>query len=116
MTTSSRSERLEETVFHPLRHTSRAWYVWAGFLAVVVVWGIFASAVQLRRGLVATGVPNEVIWGFYITNFVFFIGISPAGTLISAILRVSQAEWRRPVTRMAEGIHGTVIRVGGLHI
>ncbi len=112
MTTTSRSERLEETVFHPLRHTSRAWYVWVGFLAVVVVWGIFAYAVQLRSGLIETGMRNEVIWGFYITNFVFFIGISHAGTLISAILRVSQAEWRRPVTRMAEVITAVALMIG----
>jgi molybdopterin-containing oxidoreductase family membrane subunit len=47
---------------------------------------------------------DRISWGLYITTFVFFIGISHAGTLISAILRVSQARWRTPVTRMAEFI------------
>jgi molybdopterin-containing oxidoreductase family membrane subunit len=56
-----------------------------------------------------------VIWGFYIVNFVFFIGISHAGTLISAILRLSKAEWRRPITRMAEVITAIVLAIGGLH-
>ncbi|MBT5875372.1 MAG: polysulfide reductase NrfD, partial [Candidatus Latescibacteria bacterium] len=55
-------------------------------------------------GLEVTGLNAPVFWGLYLANFVFFIGISHAGTLISAILRVSNAEWRRPVTRCAEVI------------
>jgi len=58
---------------------------------------------------------QPVSWGFYIINFVFFIGISHAGTLISAILRLNHAEWRRPITRMAEVITAIVLAIGGLH-
>jgi molybdopterin-containing oxidoreductase family membrane subunit len=58
---------------------------------------------------------QPVTWGFYIINFVFFIGISHAGTLISAILRLTHAEWRRPITRMAEIITAIVLLIGGLH-
>jgi Ni/Fe-hydrogenase subunit HybB-like protein len=57
-----------------------------------------------------------VSWGFYVTNFVFFIGISHAGTLISAILRLSKAEWRRPITRMAEVITCMVLFIGASQI
>ena len=42
------------------------------------------------------------MWRVFMTNFVFWIGISHAGIMISAILRLTQAEWRRPVTRAAE--------------
>ena len=45
---------------------------------------------------------RPVYWGMYIGNFVFFVSISLAGTLISALLRVIHAEWRRPITRCAE--------------
>ncbi|MBI2091216.1 MAG: polysulfide reductase NrfD [Deltaproteobacteria bacterium] len=55
---------------------------------------------------------RPVFWGFYITNFVFFIGISHAGTLISAILRLCRAEWRRPITRTAEMITVLVLFFG----
>ena len=44
-----------------------------------------------------------------------YYGISHAGTLISAILRLSKAEWRRPITRMAEVITAIVLAIGGLH-
>jgi Ni/Fe-hydrogenase subunit HybB-like protein len=52
------------------------------------------------------------MWGLYITNFVFFIGISHAGTLISAILRLCNAEWRRAITRSAEVITVLVLFIG----
>ena len=47
---------------------------------------------QFGYGLSVTGLNTTVTWGFYIINFVFFIGISHAGTLISALLRLSKAE------------------------
>ncbi|MBI2236919.1 MAG: polysulfide reductase NrfD, partial [Actinobacteria bacterium] len=83
----------------------------------VVGVGLYADTAQLRRGLKVTGMAptlNKVMWGLYITNFVFFIGISHAGTLISAMLRVSHAEWRRPITRMAEFITVVALTVGAL--
>ena len=63
---------------------------------------------QVYYGFGITGIRWPVYWGFYVTNFVFWIGISHAGTLISAILRLVNAGWRRPVTRCAEVI--TVVR------
>ena len=82
-------------------------------LVILGGWVIFGR--QLLYGLGVTGLNQPVGWGFYIVNFVFFIGISHAGTLISAILRLSKAEWRRPITRMAAGITVIVLAIGGLH-
>jgi molybdopterin-containing oxidoreductase family membrane subunit len=73
---------------------------------------MFAYVGQLRNGLGVTGLNVPIYWGLYITNFVFFIGISHAGTLISAILRLAQAEWRRPITRAAEIITVLVLFFG----
>ena len=75
---------------------------------------IFAWGYQVRNGIGVAGINRPVFWGFYITNFVFWIGISHAGTLISAILRVTGAEWRRPVTRCAEAITVFALAIGGL--
>ena len=69
---------------------------------------------QIVNDIGVAGISRPVFWGFYITNFVFWIGISHAGTLISAILRVTQAEWRRPVTRCAEAITAFALMIGGL--
>ncbi|MFQ5692424.1 MAG: NrfD/PsrC family molybdoenzyme membrane anchor subunit, partial [Nitrospinota bacterium] len=100
----------------PIERTTRAYYLTLAGLIVLVAWGAAAYGYQLVFGLGVTGLNRSVSWGFYITNFVFFIGISHAGTLISAILRLSHAEWRRPITRMAEVITVVVLGIGGLNI
>ena len=63
--------------------------------AIVIGW-------MINAGLGITGLNYKVVWGFFITNFVFWIGISHAGVMLSAILRLAKAEWRRPATRAAE--------------
>lgn len=78
---------------------------WAtAIFALIFAWGFAAFVYQLRRGLAVTAMNDYFSWGVYIINFVFFIGISMAGSLISAILRLTGAEWRKPITRMAEAI------------
>jgi molybdopterin-containing oxidoreductase family membrane subunit len=69
---------------------------------------------QIWFGFGVSGKRWPVFWGFYITNFVFWIGISHAGTLISAILRLVNAGWRRPVTRCAEVITAFALMIGAM--
>ncbi len=71
-------------------------------LAIIVAFGFFLIGIMVNKGLGVTGLSRPVFWGLFITTFVFWVGISHAGIMISAILRLSQAEWRRPVTRAAE--------------
>jgi len=102
----------DERLLRPIEHTGRAFWIGSGILLAIGVWGLFAWVIQLRRGLAVTGLNVPVYWGLYITNFVFFIGISHAGTLISAILRLAHAEWRRSITRAAEVITVLVLFFG----
>jgi len=94
------------------------WGFWALILGLLVVmgWAVFMYIRQLTLGLGVTGMNRPVYWGIYMVNFIFFIGISHAGTLISAILRVTGAEWRRPITRIAEAITAFALIVGTLQI
>ncbi|MDE2860587.1 MAG: polysulfide reductase NrfD [Chloroflexota bacterium] len=79
------------------------WYwLLVGALGLAVLVAFAAVAYMFNRGLGVTGLNRPVMWGFFITNFVFWIGISHAGVMLSAILRLVQAEWRRPATRAAE--------------
>jgi molybdopterin-containing oxidoreductase family membrane subunit len=55
-------------------------------------------------------------WTLYLVNFVFFIGISHAGTLISAILRITNAGWRTPITRAAEMVTVFALAAGPTNI
>jgi len=104
----------ERVLLMPLVRTTKVFWYWFVGLAAVATWGAYAYVYQLRNGLGATGLNVPEYWGIYIICFVFFIGISHAGTLISAILRVANAEWRRSITRSAEFITVLVIGFGAI--
>lgn len=94
---------VEQTTLRPLwERPGRGYRVLLGVLLAAVVTGLIAWILQLRRGLGVTGLSSSVPWGIYIVNFIFFVGISYAGTLLSAVLRLVNAGWRRPITRVAE--------------
>ncbi|HEY6970348.1 MAG TPA: NrfD/PsrC family molybdoenzyme membrane anchor subunit [Candidatus Angelobacter sp.] len=105
-------EAREQNLLRTLQENTWRFYAWVGFLGAVLLWGLYAYLQQLRNGLIVTGMRDQISWGLYITNFVFFIGISHAGTLISAILRVTDTRWRMPITRMAEGITVFALCIG----
>jgi Ni/Fe-hydrogenase subunit HybB-like protein len=99
-------------LFDPIRRTGKPFYFTFSILVVVILGAAGAYLYQYRSGLGVTGLARPIFWGVYITNFVFFIGISHAGTLISAILRLARAEWRRSITRSAEVITVLVLFFG----
>lgn len=104
--------RIKADLAESLAPPGRWGRLWIGSLLVVILAGAGAYVYQLVNGLKVTAMREYVSWGVYMTNFVFFIGVSHAGTLISAILRVTDAEWRRPITRMAEAITVFALLVG----
>src|SRR4030067_383481 len=100
MGTSSAKPHPDAALLRPIENPGKSFsYIVCGLLIIILYTG-FVYFRQLWYGLGVTGMAQPVTWGFYIINFVFFIGISHAGTLISAILRLSKAEWRRPSPRM----------------
>jgi Ni/Fe-hydrogenase subunit HybB-like protein len=105
-------QRVQRELLGTLEPVGLAGRLWIGGLLAVCALGLYAYVHQLIYGLEVTAMRNYVSWGLYMANFVFFIGISHAGTLISAILRVTNAEWRRPITRMAEAITVFALMVG----
>ena len=109
-------ERLEERTFAPATRTSPGYWVLVTVLVGVIGFGFYAWTTQARDGLIVTGMRDRIAWGLYISVFVFFIGISHAGTLISAILRVTKAGWRAPITRIAEFITVVALLCGATFI
>jgi len=114
-TTIERSDFQDYALIRPIEEGGAGFRVAFTLLTLVLLGGWVLFSRQILYGLGVTGLNQPVAWGFYIVNFVFFIGISHAGTLISAILRLSNAEWRRPITRMAEVITVIVLAIGGFH-
>ena len=78
--------------------------------------GFPALILQIVKGHIVTGMRDNVVWGVYIVNFIFFIGISYAGALISGILYLFQVEWRKPIIRIAEMITVISTILGPLYI
>lgn len=82
------------------------WMWWAAFSAslTMLVVGTIAVIYQMSTGIGTWGLNRTVGWAFDITNFVFWIGIGHAGTLISAILFLFRQKWRTSVNRAAEAM------------
>lgn len=107
-------ETVREDCLRPTNHWGRNTKIWIGCLVAVIIWGLYCYINQLRNGLGITAMRNYVSWGLYISTFVFFIGISHSGTLVSAILRITKQEWRRPITRSAELLTFVSLCFGGI--
>jgi Ni/Fe-hydrogenase subunit HybB-like protein len=90
--------------------------IWTASLIVLCVVGLFAYYRQIRDGLVVTSMRDYVSWGIYISNFVFFVAISLVGSLITAVLRLSNVKWSTPLTRIAEIIAASAIVFASLII
>ena len=106
------NEFKDDILYQPILKTGKGFYIVFALLSLVVLFAAVAYFGQFKYGLGVTGLNSPIFWGIYITNFVFFIGVSHAGTLISAILRISKAEWRRSITRSAEVITVLVLFFG----
>ncbi len=104
--------QINSELLRPLLRTTPRFFLVVAALGAVVLAGFAAWGYQIYHGIGVAGIRRPVFWGFYITNFVFWIGISHAGTLISAILRLANARWRRPITRCAEVITVFALMIG----
>ena len=110
------SQRDRAKLIDPLFRTGVSFWITLIILLGFVIWGGWMYIGQLRHGLVVTGLNRPVYWGVYMVNLFFFIGISQAGTIVSTTLRLTGAEWRRPITRVAEAITAFAIIVAALQI
>jgi molybdopterin-containing oxidoreductase family membrane subunit len=99
------AKRLDDDIYGPLETfpTGRWWVAIActGMLSMLFV---VAVTETIRTGIGSWGLNNPVGWGWAIVNFVFWIGIGHAGTLISAILFLFRQKWRTGIARFAEAM------------
>jgi molybdopterin-containing oxidoreductase family membrane subunit len=105
---------MKDELLQPVLSTSWRFVVLVLVLGAIVATGAGAWMYQAYYGIGVAGIRWPVFWAFYVTNFVFWIGISHAGTLVSAILRLVNARWRGPVTRCAEAITVFALMIGAL--
>jgi len=97
--------QVTEDLVRPIEASpTRAW--WIGFLVSVacLIFGIYSVTMQVIYGVGQWNLHRTVGWGWDITNFVWWVGIGHAGTLISAILLLFRQGWRTGVNRAAEAM------------
>jgi len=83
---------------------NRLWYVLFTIASLAFLWGIGCLSYTIGVGIGAWGSNNGVDWAWDITNFVWWIGIGHAGTLISAVLLLFRQKWRMAINRSAEAM------------
>ena len=96
------------------RPTSTSWFVGFGFCFLLTMMMLYAVGYLFVRGIGIWGVTIPIGWGFAIVNFVWWIGIGHAGTLISAILLLLRQSWRNSINRFAEAMTLFAVSCAGL--
>ena len=83
---------------------NKYWWILFSLSLVLFIWGVLCMAYTIGTGIGAWGLNKTVNWAWDITNFVWWIGIGHAGTLISAVLLLFRQKWRMSINRSAEAM------------
>lgn len=109
------TDKVTDIALKPINQTPKAWYIaMAISLSLMGVLGL-TVAYLLTTGVGVWGNNNRVAWGFDIINFVFWVGIGHAGTLISAILFLFRQNWRTSINRFAEAMTIFAVTCAGIY-
>jgi molybdopterin-containing oxidoreductase family membrane subunit len=112
-TFSSVTDKISSIVL--ARRTPRGWYAGFGVAFLFVMLLLVSLSYLLVKGIGIWGNNQPVGWAFEITNFVWWIGIGHAGTLISAILLLLRQEWRTSINRFAEAMTLFAVACAGIY-
>lgn len=83
---------------------NKYWWILFSISFIMFIWGVLSMAYTIGTGIGSWGLNKTVNWAWDITNFVWWIGIGHAGTLISAVLLLFRQKWRMSINRSAEAM------------
>jgi len=108
---------MKDDLLRPIQKIGWAGKAWIVFLILVCCAGVYAYIVQeMQSKYVTVSLRDTTFWGVYISNFVFFVALSLIGVLMSAVLKLTNFEWYRPLSRIAEVIAVAAIMLAGVSI
>jgi Ni/Fe-hydrogenase subunit HybB-like protein len=108
---------IDAAIAAPLdRFPSRRWWIALGVTLTMLSAGLGTFLVITCKGIGVLGFNQPVAWAFDVTNFVFWVGIGHAGTLISAILFLLRQRWRNAIARFAEAMTIFAVMCAGLFV
>lgn len=106
--------QINRDVLRSMERPRKIYWAMVSACLLLIAAGAYAEYYQYDMGLGVTGLNQGQMWGLYIATFVFWIGVSHAGTLLSAILHLTQSDWRKPVYRSAEVMTAFAVLTAGL--
>lgn len=108
-------KEINELIAKPLdAKPDKKYYIALSITLSMLTIGVIGIALSFYYGVGMWGNNNPVGWGFPIVNFVFWVGIGHAGTLISAILFLFRQKWRNGIARFAEGMTIFAVMTAGI--
>jgi len=102
MDVNSRKRELVKEFSPMLEKSNTSFKIWIGILIAIICVGLYAFILQFLNGHEITGMRDNVVWGIYIINFIFFVGISYSGAFIAGILHYFKTPWKNSVLRIVE--------------
>ncbi|MBS1512711.1 MAG: polysulfide reductase NrfD [Bacteroidetes bacterium] len=90
--------------------------IWSIFFLLWIMVGGYALYLQISKGHIVTGMRDNVVWGLFIVNFIFFIGLSYAGAIIAGLLHLFKVPWGKPIIRLAQMMTVISVIVGPIFI
>ena len=108
-------KQISEDVLDTLEEKpSKGWLIGFSVSALFLTIGFFTVAYQVGTGIGTWGLNKTIGWSWDITNFVFWVGIGHAGTLISAVLLIFRQRWRTAINRAAEAMTIFAVACAGI--
>jgi len=109
-----RYQDIDNEILRTLGKPPRSYWAVVFLLLMGVIWGGCCWGYQIATGMGVAGYRPSVMWGIYLVNFVFWVGIAHSGTLISAILYLFRARFRTPISRSAEAMTIFSVMIAGM--
>ena len=116
MNVEKRKRELVKEFSPTLENYSLKTKLWIGSLVAIILVGLYAFIVQFMHGHIVTGMRDNVVWGIYIINFIFFVGVSYSGAFIAGILHFFKTPWKNSVARIVELITVLSLIIGPIFI
>jgi len=113
---NTQSQKLLDKLKPYIEKSSKKWWILLFLMGLGLASGLVALVIMVKEGHIVTGMRDYVPWGVFITNFLYLLGFSYAGALISAILHLTRITWMTPVKRILELTTLFTIILGPLYI
>ena len=99
-----RYDEVNREILQTMQPSPQYWRLLGLSFAIAIVCFVGPWVYMMMVGIGPSGNNRNAVWSTYLANFIFWIGLSHSGTLLSAVLHITQSEWRKAIYRSAEAM------------